>query len=80
VEELAGEIEHLRLLIRSAHAALAAGHVVDAQQTIERQLRGIALRAARDELYRLCRQRHIEDETLRRIVREIDFDEARYME
>jgi hypothetical protein len=31
---LRDEIEHLRLVIQSAHAALAAGHVADAQQIL----------------------------------------------
>jgi hypothetical protein len=32
VAALRDEIEHLRLVIQSAHAALAAGHVADAPQ------------------------------------------------
>ncbi|WP_145134422.1 Na+/H+ antiporter [Roseomonas gilardii] len=45
---------------------------------VERHLRLVGLRAERDELYHLRRARHIEDETLRRLVREIDLTEARY--
>ena len=44
----------------------------------ERQLRSAGLRAARDELYRLRRERRIDDETIRRMVRDIDLTEARY--
>ena len=44
----------------------------------ERQLRSAGLRASRDELYRLRRARRIDDETLRRMVRDIDLAEARY--
>ena len=45
---------------------------------VERRLRIAGLKAGRDELYRLRRERRIEDETLRRMVREIDLAEARY--
>lgn len=43
---------------------------------IERELRLAGLRAERDELYRLRRQRSISDETLQELVREIDLGEA----
>jgi CPA1 family monovalent cation:H+ antiporter len=45
---------------------------------IERRLRVAGLKAARDELYGLRRTRRIEDEALRRMVREIDLAEKRY--
>ena len=45
---------------------------------IERQLRLAALRAERDEVFRLARARQIEEELARRIIREIDLLEARY--
>lgn len=44
---------------------------------IERQLRLAGLRAERDELYRLGRGRQLSDETVRKLVREIDLLEAR---
>jgi CPA1 family monovalent cation:H+ antiporter len=44
---------------------------------IERRLRLAGLRAARDELYHLRQARRIEDQALRRMVREIDLAEAR---
>jgi Na+/H+ antiporter len=45
---------------------------------IERDLRIAALRAERDEIFRLARNREITDDTARRIVRELDMAEARY--
>ena len=45
---------------------------------IERQLRLAALRAERDEIFRMARAREIGDEAARRMVREIDLLEARY--
>jgi CPA1 family monovalent cation:H+ antiporter len=44
---------------------------------IERQLRLAGLRAERDELYRLGRGRQLPEETVRKLVREIDLLEAR---
>lgn len=44
---------------------------------IERQLRLAGLRAERDELFRLVRTRHLSDELVRKLVREIDLLEAR---
>jgi CPA1 family monovalent cation:H+ antiporter len=44
---------------------------------IERQLRLAGLRAERDELYRLVRARQVPEETVRKLVREIDLLEAR---
>jgi monovalent cation/hydrogen antiporter len=44
---------------------------------IERELRLAGLRAERDELYRLGRGRHLSEELLRKLVREIDLVEAR---
>jgi CPA1 family monovalent cation:H+ antiporter len=45
---------------------------------IERRLRIVGLKAARDELFRLRKARRIDDEALRRMVREIDLAETRY--
>lgn len=44
----------------------------------EHHLRTTGLRAAREELYALRRAHRIDDETLRRMVRDIDLAEARY--
>jgi CPA1 family monovalent cation:H+ antiporter len=44
---------------------------------IERQLRLAGLRAERDELFRLVRARQLPEETVRKLVREIDLLEAR---
>ncbi len=45
---------------------------------IERALRLAGLRAERDEIFRLGRSRHIEDDLMRKLVREIDLMDARY--
>ena len=45
---------------------------------IERELRLVAIRAERDALYRLGRTRQISDETVRRLVRELDLVESRF--
>jgi len=44
----------------------------------ERELRLVAIRAERDALYRLGRTRQISDETVRRLVRELDLVESRF--
>jgi CPA1 family monovalent cation:H+ antiporter len=45
---------------------------------VDRRLRLEALRAERDEFFRLGRARLVSDEIIRRLVREIDLAEARY--
>src|SRR5690606_5209770 len=45
---------------------------------IERRLRLAALRAEREEVFRLARDGRIGDETARRLVRELDLLDARY--
>lgn len=45
---------------------------------IERQLRLVGLAAEREELVRLSRQRLVNEETARRLIREIDLQELRY--
>jgi CPA1 family monovalent cation:H+ antiporter len=45
---------------------------------IERKLRLAGLRAERDEIYRIARNRKLPDEMTRRLVREIDLLEARF--
>ncbi len=53
---------------------------LDAQNTdkIERRLRLAGLRAERDELYRIARHSTLSDETARKLVREVDLQEARF--
>lgn len=47
-------------------------------ENIERHLHLVALKAERDEIFRLARKRKIEDDVMRKLVREIDLLEARY--
>jgi Na+/H+ antiporter len=47
-------------------------------ESIERKLSIIALGAARNKLFHLSRTRKIDDDVMRRLVREIDLSEARY--
>lgn len=55
----------------------AAAHNQKIDQ-IERLLRLAGLRAERDEIFRMARRRELDEETARRMVREIDLLEARY--
>jgi CPA1 family monovalent cation:H+ antiporter len=72
-----------RLMESLAHGATGGlEQEVDAvllrrQEAIERTMRLAALRASRDELYRLARARQISDEICRAAVRRIDLQEAR---
>ena len=61
-------------------ANMEADAVVQARRAdeIERRLRLIGLVAEREELVRLGRQRLIDEETARKLIREIDLMEARY--
>lgn len=47
-------------------------------EVIERRLRLAGLKAARDAVFELARKRQIDDEVMRKLVREIDLTEARY--
>ncbi len=47
-------------------------------EDIERHFHLVALNAERDEIFRLSRTRQIEDDVMRKFVREIDLMEARY--
>uniref|UniRef100_B0T2L4 Na+/H+ antiporter n=1 Tax=Caulobacter sp. (strain K31) TaxID=366602 RepID=B0T2L4_CAUSK len=47
-------------------------------QRIERQLRLAGVRAERDEVFRLGRERDLDEEAARRIIRELDLLETRY--
>lgn len=48
-------------------------------ERIEKRLHLAGLRAARDEIFRLARTRAIEDDVMRKLVREIDLNESRYI-
>lgn len=50
----------------------------DQIEQIERQLRLAGLRAERDTFFRLSRARELDDESARRLIREVDLLEARY--
>lgn len=47
-------------------------------ESIEKKMRLVALNAERDEIFRLNRTRRIEDDIMRKLVREIDLREAQY--
>jgi len=47
--------------------------------TVERQLRLVGLAAERDELTRLARARDIDEVTARKLTREVDLQEVRYV-
>ena len=45
---------------------------------VERRLRLVGLAAEREELGRLMRSRRVDEETGRRLIREVDLQELRY--
>ncbi len=55
-----------------------AAELVRRSDDIEKKLRVAALRAERDEIFRLARTRQIEHDIARKLVREIDLLETRY--
>lgn len=55
-----------------------AAELVRRSDEIERKLRVAALRAERDEIFRLARSRQVDHDVARRLVREIDLLETRY--
>lgn len=71
------EVYRHRIDSRSGAEADAAEQARRADE-IERRLRLAGLAAERDELVRLGRQRLIDEETARRLIREIDLQELRY--
>ena len=64
-------------LARHAAAGPAQRH---AHRDIEHQLRRLGLRAERAEVLRYGRSHGVDELALRRIIRELDFEEARYSE
>ncbi len=61
---IAGVLHHHAAALRKADSA-------------ERKLRVCALRAERDEYFKLARQRKLSDESSRKLVREVDLIESR---
>lgn len=55
-----------------------ANEITRRTDKIERQLRLAGVRAERDEIFRLARDRKLDEEIARRIVRELDLLEVRY--
>jgi CPA1 family monovalent cation:H+ antiporter len=47
-------------------------------EVVERKLHLAGLRARRDEIFRLSRTGKVEDDIMRKLVREIDLMESRY--
>jgi monovalent cation/hydrogen antiporter len=56
---------------------LDAGQDYASIEEVDRQLRLAALRAERDEVFRSARSRRIDDQTARKLIRELDLLEAR---
>ncbi|MGK2285676.1 Na+/H+ antiporter [Pedomonas sp. V897] len=63
---------------RTAETAELAEEVRKAEQ-VERELRLAGLRAEREELYRLARNRLVSEEIIRKLVRDIDLAETRLL-
>jgi NhaP-type Na+/H+ or K+/H+ antiporter len=66
--------------LRNIQLGDGAGPDAQAARDVEREYRLTALRAERDTILQLGRQREISDETARKLLREIDLVEARYRE
>ncbi|MGH6760681.1 MAG: Na+/H+ antiporter [Phyllobacterium sp.] len=71
-------MDSYRQRIDGRSATPEAGETYRQMENIERELRLAALKAERNEVFRIARARKLEDETARRLVREIDLIEARY--
>ncbi len=56
-----------------------AAELIRRTDDIERKLRLAALQAERNEIFRLARARQVEDDVARKLVREIDLMETRYV-
>ncbi len=66
--------------LRTIEKNVGGGPDAQAARDAEREYRLTALRAERDTILRLGREREISDETARKLLREIDLVEARYRE
>lgn len=71
-------IEEYRSLTDNENPGNIAPEQIQKADSAERQLRVIALRAERTEIFRLARHAEISDETSRELVRKIDLQESRY--
>jgi CPA1 family monovalent cation:H+ antiporter len=69
-----------RSRLRNIQQGKDGGPDAQAAREAEREYRLAALRAERDTILRMGRQREISDETARKLLREIDLVEARYRE
>lgn len=77
--EISAEImEGYRQRIEGARQTPEAAIQTNAINAIERRLRLAGLGAERDEIFRRARSRELQDEQVRKLVREIDLIEARY--
>ena len=72
------EIYRQRIASRS-HTAEDDAAMARRIDEIERRLRLTGLAAEREELMRLARSRHIDEVTARRLIREVDLQELRYV-
>jgi hypothetical protein len=69
-----------RSRLRNIQEGKGGGPDAHAAREAEREYRVAALRAERDTILRMGREREISDETARKLLREIDLVEARYRE
>jgi Na+/H+ antiporter len=69
-----------RSRLRNIQQGKGGGPDAQAAREAEREYRVAALRAERDTILRMGREREISDETARKLLREIDLVEARYRE
>ena len=67
-----------RQRIEGASESSEAREISRGAQRIERQLRLAGVRAERDTVFRLGRERELDEEAARRIIRELDLLETRY--
>jgi CPA1 family monovalent cation:H+ antiporter len=66
-----------RVRIEGRSQTGAAADLVRLNDEIERKMRLAGIRAERDKIYSLARDRHIDDDVARKLVRELDLFEAR---
>jgi len=71
------EVYRRRIDLRSNHEGIPAQ--TPRADDVERELRLVGLAAEREEVMRLARARKVEEVTARRLVREIDLQEIRYV-
>ncbi|QLF94787.1 Na+/H+ antiporter [Pseudomonas sp. ABC1] len=71
------DLYRYRIDRRSDHGEAQAQF--DVTFEIEQQLRQVGLRAERDELFRLAREDHLDEDLARRLIREIDLQDAQML-